>query len=203
MRKAAARKQATHLTAARKKSGARLAKTVLLELADLKLSGAEFRADLSPAGDEPGPTGIDRTEFVVSLNPGEGAHPLRKVASGGELSRIMLAIRRALAGVGPVGTYVFDEVDAGIGGAEAALVGKKLREVAEHHQVICITHLPQIAGLADAHFSVRKVQQDGRTLTEVASLSKPERIEEVARMLSGETPTDRARAAAADLMSPG
>jgi len=202
-RSSEAKEQATLLTAARKKSGARLARVVLAELADLKLSGAEFRTDLSPSGDEPGPTGIDRAEFVVSLNPGEGAHPLREVASGGELSRIMLALRRALAGVGPVGTYVFDEVDAGIGGAEAALVGKKLKEVAEHHQVICITHLPQIAGLADAHFRVGKHQENGRTVTRVAPLSNSERIEEVARMLSGETPTDRARAAAADLMSPG
>ncbi len=202
-RAALARKQATKLTIAREKAGALLALAVGAELADLKLPDAGFRTDLAPAGDTPGSTGIDKAEFVASLNPGEGAHPLREIASGGELSRIMLAIRRALAGVGPVGTYVFDEVDAGIGGAEAALVGRKLQEVAKHHQVICITHLPQIAGLADAHFRVGKHRKNGRTATTVATLTDTERLEEVARMLSGETPTDRARAAAADLISPG
>jgi DNA repair protein RecN (Recombination protein N) len=192
---------AGRLTAARKKAGTALAKDIRRELEALKLAGADFRVERFPSGDEPGPTGLDRVEFVVSLNPGEGIHPLREVASGGELSRMMLAIRRALAGVGPVGTYVFDEVDAGVGGAEAALVGKMLGEVARHHQVICITHLPQIAGLSTAHFRVVKARENDRTVTSVAPLDPNERIEELARMLSGECPTDRARAAAVDLMS--
>lgn len=140
-------------------------------------------------------------EFLVRLNPGEGAHPLRKVASGGELSRLMLALRRSVAGLGPHGSYIFDEVDAGVGGAEAAAVGRKLSEVAEHHQVVCITHLPQIASFAESHFVVGKTSDDGRTVTRVRRLKEKSRVDEIARMLGGERITDKSRAAARELLA--
>ncbi|MCU0724992.1 MAG: DNA repair protein RecN [Planctomycetes bacterium] len=196
----ASRHRAEALTEARRRAGGKLAKAVTAELRDLAMPGAAFRVDLRAEAREPGPLGFDVVEFSVALNPGEGAHPLRTTASGGELSRLMLALRRALAGVGPVGTHVFDEVDAGIGGAQAALVGRKLREVSSHHQVLCITHLPQIAGLADEHFLVAKLVGDGRTATTVRRLTADERVEEIARMLGGETLTDRTRAAARELL---
>jgi DNA repair protein RecN (Recombination protein N) len=114
----------------------------------------------------------------------------------------MLAIKRALSGVGPVGTYVFDEVDTGIGGPTAAAVGRKLREVAGHHQVLCITHLPQIAGMADAHFFVAKAEVEGRTTSRVERLEKTRRVEEIARMLGGEKVTAATRKAATELLAP-
>ena len=115
----------------------------------------------------------------------------------------MLALQRVLAGVGPVGTHVFDEVDAGIGGQVAAAVGNKLRDVAAHHQVICVTHLPQISALADAHFRVAKAGRGGRTVTRVERLDGEQRLEELARMLGGTEVTDGARAAARELIAAG
>ena len=112
----------------------------------------------------------------------------------------MLAIKRAIAGVGPVGTHIFDEVDSGIGGPTASAVGRKLKEVSDCHQVICITHLPQIAGMADAHFFVSKKEEDGRTATAVARLERADRVEELARMLAGDKVTDTTRAAAHELI---
>jgi DNA repair protein RecN (Recombination protein N) len=113
----------------------------------------------------------------------------------------MLALRRAVAGTGPVGTYVFDEVDAGIGGAVASAVGRKLRDVAAHHQVITVTHLPQIAGLAETHYVVRKSERDGRTATEVEVLDDEARVQEIARMLGGETLTEKTKAAAREILA--
>ncbi len=196
-----ATKQAAKLTKARIRVSKKLARTVTAELKDLKFGNASFEISIEPLAAEPGPTGSDRVEFLVALNPGEGAHPLRKAASGGELSRLMLAVKRALAGVGPVGTYVFDEVDAGIGGAVAAAVGSKLKEVASHHQVICITHLPQISALADAHFLVSKSASGGRTETRISVLDKKGRVEEIARMLGGQRVTKKTRDAARELMA--
>ena len=195
-----ARACAARLTGQRRKAARRLEKAARAELGDLAFGDAKFAIRIDPVEGEPGPTGADAAEFLVSLNPGEGAHALRKVASGGELSRLMLGLRRALAGVGPVGTYVFDEVDAGIGGAVASAVGRKLAEVAEHHQVVCVTHLPQIAGLAGTHYSVRKRTADGRTFTEVRRLDDGERVEEIARMLGGEKLTGKTMAAARELL---
>jgi DNA repair protein RecN (Recombination protein N) len=200
-RRAAAAALASKLRAARGGSAKRLARAVTRELRDLSFGGAAFEVGLEQVAGEPGSLGADRAEFLAALNPGEGRHPLRKVASGGELSRLMLAIRRVLAGVGPVGTYVFDEVDAGIGGAVAAAVGRKLREVAAHHQVICITHLPQISALADAHFVVTKAARKGRTVTRVARLDPEQRIEELARMLGDGRVTAALRDAARELLA--
>lgn len=189
------------LTRARRKTGARLGRAVTRELAGLSFDKGRFEVQFEPEPGDPGPTGADRVELLVALNPGEGTHALRKVASGGELSRLMLAIRRVVAGVGPVSTYVFDEVDAGIGGAVAAAVGRVLAEVASHHQVICITHLPQISGMAEIHFRVVKSGSRGRTVTRVERLDGNERVEELARMIGGDRVTAKARAAAGELLT--
>jgi DNA repair protein RecN (Recombination protein N) len=194
---------AADLTRARRKTAAKLGRAVSRELGDLAFERAVFAARLEQLPTGFGPTGADRLELLVTLNPGEGEHPLGQVASGGELSRLMLAVQRVLAGVGPVGTHVFDEVDAGVGGQVAAAVGNKLREVAAHHQVICVTHLPQISALADAHFRVSKARRGRRTVTRVEQLGDDQRLEELARMLGGAEVTDGARAAARELIAAG
>jgi DNA repair protein RecN (Recombination protein N) len=198
-----ARRCAAELHRARVEIATALGRGVTQELSGLSFDKARFEVEITELEEDLGPTGADQVEFLVALNPGEGTHPLRKVASGGELSRLMLAIRRVLAGVGPLSTYVFDEVDAGIGGAVAAAVGRKLRDVAAHHQVICITHLPQISGMADAHFRVVKSGKKGRTITRVERLEDDQRLEELARMLGGDKVTDKARAAARELLTNG
>ncbi len=136
----------------------------------------------------------------VATNVGEGYSPLSRVASGGELSRILLAIKRALSGTGTAATYVFDEVDSGVGGAVADTVGTLLAQTAAHHQVISITHLPQVASFARHHLLVSKCERDGRTITEVKELSEAERIEEIARMLGGRAVTAKTRAHAAEMV---
>jgi DNA repair protein RecN (Recombination protein N) len=191
---------ATKLSKERKKTGKTLAAAVIKELGDLMFAKAGFEVEID--SERPlSRTGKDMVEFLAALNPGEGAHPIQKTASGGELSRLMLAVKRALAGVGPVGTYIFDEVDAGIGGPTASAVGRKLKEVSLCHQVICITHLPQIAGMADAHFFVSKKQEQGRTATAISRLNDAERVEELSRMLGGDKVTDKTRAAARELLA--
>jgi DNA repair protein RecN (Recombination protein N) len=145
--------------------------------------------DESAAGGEPraclNEKGIDRVEFLISPNPGEDLKPLSKIASGGELSRIMLALKRFFAEESPVKTMIFDEVDAGIGGAIAEVVGRKLKDISQQHQVFCITHLPQIASFGDIHFRVSKKVQGGRTFVGVSPLEDRERVDEIARMLGG------------------
>lgn len=145
-------------------------------------------------------TGIDRVEFLIAPNPGEDPRPLRRIASGGELSRALLALKRVLAEKGPAGLYVFDEVDAGVGGAIAEVIGRAMADVSQHRQVICVTHLPQIAALADTHFVVTKSETRGRTTTRVRKLSTSERVEEVARMIGGLKVGDAARRAAEEML---
>ena len=144
--------------------------------------------------------GIDRVEFLVAPNRGEEPRPLRRIASGGELSRALLALKRVLADQGPAGTYVFDEVDAGVGGAVAEVIGRSIADIARHRQVVCITHLPQIAALADAHYVVDKHEGRDRTSTSVRRLTEKERVDEIARMLGGIRVGDAARKAAAELL---
>jgi DNA repair protein RecN (Recombination protein N) len=138
---------------------------------------------------------------VLSPNPGEELRPLARIASGGELSRIMLALKTVVRAEGPEPTVVFDEVDAGIGGRVAEVVGRKLHAIAVSQQVVCVTHLPQIAALADHHLAVRKRVDRGRTVTLVESLSAEDRVEEVARMLGGQTVTDTARRHAREMLN--
>ena len=199
------------LSKKRKTAARKLARAFGIELSDLGMGQAQIEVRVEPArGGEPevdgarlSETGLDRVEFLIAPNPGEPAAPLRSIASGGELSRAALALKRALSGVGPVGTYVFDEADAGISGVIADMVGRKLREVAGHHQVLCVTHLPQVAALADAHFHVSKGRRGKRTVTTISQLDHDGRIEEIASMISGSQVTERSRAAAAELIGAG
>ena len=156
---------------------------------------------LGPESWRLGPKGVDQAEFLFSGNPGEEVRPLARIASGGELSRTMLALKVVLAATDAVPVLVFDEVDVGIGGKTADTVGKKLRQVARARQVLCVTHLPQIAAYADQHFRVEKREEDGRTATTVAALVKNDRVREVARMLGGESVTETSLQHALELIT--
>lgn len=145
-------------------------------------------------------TGIDRVEFLIAPNKGEDPRPLRRIASGGELSRALLALKRVLAEKGPAGLYVFDEVDAGVSGAIAEVIGRAIADVARHRQVLCITHLPQIAALADAQYVVDKAEAKGRTTSSVRRLKDAERADEIARMIGGVRVGEAARRAAVELL---
>jgi DNA repair protein RecN (Recombination protein N) len=158
--------------------------------------GAEFSVD----GVQLSADGLERAEFLIAPNRGEEARSLHRVASGGELSRAMLAIKCVLADLGPAGMYAFDEIDTGVGGAMAEIIGRKIRSVAQHRQVLCITHLPQIAVFADQHFKVEKFLRGERTLSRVRRLSSKEQREEIARMLGGVEITAKTRAAARELL---
>jgi DNA repair protein RecN (Recombination protein N) len=171
------------ISANRRRASAKLSAKVQENLGDLNLGKTTFRAELLEV--ELGPNGKERVEFVIQPNPGEPELPVRRYASGGELSRIMLAIRLAQERVEPGATYVFDEIDAGIGGETATAVGAKLRELGERNQVLTITHLPQIASEASSHVVVAKAASDGRTITSIREVKGEERSRELARMLSG------------------
>jgi DNA repair protein RecN (Recombination protein N) len=174
---------AAALRAGRKTAAERLSGKVQENLEDLNLGKTTFRAELVPA--DHGPSGKERVEFMIQPNPGEPELPVRRYASGGELSRIMLAIRLAQERVEPGATYIFDEVDAGIGGETATAVGAKLRELGDSNQVLTITHLPQIASEAGTHVVVEKEETKGRTITRIERIEGEERRRELARMLSG------------------
>jgi DNA repair protein RecN (Recombination protein N) len=184
-----------------------LARAIESELDALHIPTARLAVELQDAGDieqlgrpRLGPRGRDRAELRFSANPGEPLAPLSKVASGGELSRVLLAVKSVLSTQQRVSTYVFDEVDAGVGGAVAEAIGLRLRRAASSNQVLCITHLPQIAAYADAHFRVHKQVLDGRTVTRVERLDDDARIEELARMLGGKKVTRSAREHARELI---
>jgi len=190
------------LTEARREAATRLEKAVAKELPPLKLDRARIAIDIA-ARDEAawGPDGQDRIAFLVATNPGQVPGQLAKIASGGELSRLMLALKVVLARGSPVPTLVFDEVDSGIGGATAAAVGERLARVAERLQVLVVTHSPQVAARGAAHLRVAKQVKGGRAETRVETLPEDERREELARMLAGERVTDAARAAAESLLA--
>jgi DNA repair protein RecN (Recombination protein N) len=197
---AEARGHAAQLARLRRSAAHRFAQAVRRELAQLAMPQTRFEVSIDEG--ELGATGTDRVELLIGPNPGEPLLPLAKVASGGELSRALLGIKRALAGADPVETYVFDEVDAGIGGAVAAAVGRTLQAVAAHRQVLCVTHLPQVAAFADHHLVVCKTVQRGRTVSAVRALrGLGERESELARMLGGEEVGAAARGHAAQLLS--
>ncbi len=188
------RAQLAHVGAAlsaRRRQGAQtLQRRVEAELTGLAMGRARFEMRLMPLS-EPGSRGLEKGEFFLAPNPGEEAKPLARIASGGELSRIMLALKSAAPEADAIATQVFDEVDAGIGGEAATAVGEKLRAVARGRQVLCITHLPQVAAFAEAHYRVEKQEREGRTHTVLTRLGEDERICEMARMLSGAKMTDR------------
>ena len=186
------------LSEARKKASSRLAKGIQKTLADLGMPGVRFevRLDRTESVDGPvswqghryqaGPRGVERAEFHISTNPGEAIRPLVRVASGGEISRIMLAMKSVLAGTASVQVLIFDEIDIGISGRIAEVVGRKLKDLSQTYQTVSITHLPQIAKMAERHFSVRKATEGRRTVTRVESLEGDARAEELARLMGGE-----------------
>jgi DNA repair protein RecN (Recombination protein N) len=188
---------ARRLSAGRRECALDLERRVRTELGSLAMEKTRFQVRFDPAmlpdGDVDrarwSDTGLETAEFLLSPNVGEDLRPLHRIASGGELSRILLALKSVATLDSPGKTLVFDEVDAGIGGRVAEVVGRKLRAMSERHQVLCVTHLPQIAALADRHLAVRKLAEKGRTKIEVAELDDTHRIAEVARMLGGETVT--------------
>jgi len=187
--------QAEALSQKRRAAAERLARSVETELNDLKMSGSRFDTDFQTRPDPRGlplrgggkvafdATGYDRVEFLVAPNPGEGLKPLAKIASGGETSRLMLAIKHVLARADQIPTLIFDEIDQGIGGRVGGVVGAKLWNLGREHQVMCITHLPQLAAYGDQHFQVQKVQRDGRTVTTVQAMKGHDRTLELAQML--------------------
>jgi DNA repair protein RecN (Recombination protein N) len=186
----------------RRKGAARLDKAVAAELGPLKLEKAKFVTELiSLPESEWSESGTDRVQFTVATNPGTPPAPIAKIASGGELSRFLLALKVCLAKVGDAGTIVFDEVDSGIGGATAAAVGERLKRLAREVQVLVVTHSPQVAAVADRHWLIRKTTTRSAASTDVVSLDAKGRREEIARMLSGAEVTAEARAAADRLLA--
>lgn len=199
---AALRATAAALTKVRQKAASRLAKEVEAQFPGLGLEDGRFQVVLT-ARDEPGAVGAEDVEFRVALNVGHEARALSRVASGGELARVMLALKTILAGVDRVPTLIFDEVDAGIGGKVGQQVGDAMRRVAEHHQVFAITHLPQIAARAHHHIRVHKGAKDGVTTADIEVLEGDARVEEVARMLGGDADSATSRAHAREQLHAG
>ena len=195
------RDAAAKLSARRKTAAAALAKSVTALIAELGIGGGGFRIEFEAGdGERPDPLGAERVEFLIAANAGQPPRALRKVASGGELSRISLAIEVAALGSDAVQTMVFDEVDSGIGGAVAEIVGQKLRALGAQRQVLCVTHLPQVAAQGHAHYRVSKAPVDGVTRSSVEALTPAQREEELARMLGGVEIGKEARAAAKRLL---
>jgi DNA repair protein RecN (Recombination protein N) len=185
-------KDAAALSKKRRTASRKLEAQVVRELKSLAMPNVRFEVrweDVSPGRAR----GIDRAEFLISANPGEEPRPLEKIASGGELSRVMLALRTVLVVDETPKTLVFDEVDAGVGGKAAETVGEKLRELSKRYQILCVTHLPQIAAVADHHYRIEKLVLDGRTVTRVEPLAGEARVDELVRMMSGSRVTDAAR----------
>jgi DNA repair protein RecN (Recombination protein N) len=195
------------LSAKRQAVAKKLGPLVERQLAELGMEKAKFSVSLAPAtGNVTGedvpamPSGFDHVEFVAQTNPGLLPQPLRKIASGGELSRIMLALKGILAASDRISVLVFDEIDANVGGRLGSVIGNKLRHLAGHHQVLCITHLPQIASYADRHLTVRKEVTGERTETKVRTMEGTERLQELAEMIGGQRITDTTRAQAQELL---
>ncbi len=199
------------LSGKRKEAAEKLSKAVQKTLARLDMARARFSVSFEepPFGEEEGaearfsPQGLDRLQFLLSANPGEDLKPLARVASGGELSRILLALKGLLSRQGEGETLIFDEVDTGIGGRTGELVGLQLKKLAEKHQVICITHLPTIASYGDLHYKVVKEARQDETVTRIRQLSSKDRVEELARMLGGISISEKTRAHALELLERG
>jgi DNA repair protein RecN (Recombination protein N) len=203
---------AEKLSMERARAAKRLDREMVKELQNLGMPGTVFethfvgvegRTDEPPflrGGKRLSEEGVDQAEFYLSPNPGEPVRPLAKIASGGELSRLMLALKSLVLARDDVSTLLFDEVDAGIGGRVAEIVGRRLKKVAASHQVLCVTHLPQIAALADSHFVVQKETSRGRTFTSVKKLGDRDRVDEVARMLGGIKITEQTKRHAEEMI---
>ena len=195
---AAYKTAADALSASRKKASSQLDKAVMAELAPLKMDRAVFHTEITTA--EAGPSGVDDVTFTVATNPGAPAGPLAKIASGGELSRFLLALKVCLSSETDGVTMIFDEIDRGVGGATADAVGRRLKSLAEGSQVLVVTHSPQVAAQGAHHWQVAKSVEGENTLTRVLPLDEEDRIDEIARMISGDKVTDAARTAAVELL---
>ncbi len=195
---AAYQKAAKTLSAKRKAAADALDGAVAGELPDLKMERAQFRTVITPT--DPGEAGAEKVAFEIATNPGAPFGPLAQIASGGELSRFLLALKVALAGRGPSGVMIFDEIDRGVGGATADAVGRRLARLASSDQVLVVTHSPQVAAKGDRHFRIQKSSSGDVIRTDVVALTGDEKRDEIARMLSGDTVTDAAKAAADELM---
>jgi len=195
---AAVRASGKALTAARKKAALELEKRIQRELRDLDMNRVRFSIEFTEK--EPSPDGCDVVRFLMSANAGEDLKPIAKIASGGELARIMLALKNVLAEQEAIGTLVFDEVDTGVSGRAAQKVAEKLAQVSRRKQVLCVTHLPQLAAMADTHFSVEKGEEKGRTFTHVVLLDRERRKAELARITGGSKVTDALLASAGELL---
>ncbi|MFN6925344.1 MAG: DNA repair protein RecN [Tabrizicola sp.] len=191
--------EAARVTAQRRAAAARLDAAMAAELAPLKMERAVFATEITPG--EPGPEGMDAVTFTVATNPGAPAGPLNRIASGGELSRFLLALKVCLTGDNPGLTLIFDEIDRGVGGATADAVGRRLKALAQGAQVLVVTHSPQVAAFGARHWRVEKRVAGGQTLSSVTALPPEDRVEEIARMLAGDTVTEAARAAARALLA--
>lgn len=190
------------LTHGRRRASEQLQQRITKELSALRMDQTALHIQVIPTEEESiGPTGRDRIEFLFSANPGEPLMPLAKVASGGELSRMMLAIKTVLADTDTVPVLIFDEIDTGIGGAVATVMGQRLRALAKYHQVLCITHLPHIASHATSHYLVEKISEKKRTVTRVTLLDRAARQAEIARMVGGLTVTKAVRETAAQMIN--
>jgi DNA repair protein RecN (Recombination protein N) len=184
------------LSEARQAAADRMEQAMGAEFNTLKMVAAVFQVRFAPSQEKGlllGPKGWDQVEFYLSTNTGEALKPMTRIASGGELSRIILAMRRIMQQSDPVATMIFDEVDSGVGGATAEVIGEKLRDLATRHQILCITHLPQIACFGDHHFRISKAIAEGRTHVRLSVLSEEERIDEIAHMMGGGNFTEAAR----------
>jgi len=186
------------LSAARRTAAAKLDVAMAQELAPLKMERAQFSTQISTVA--AGPDGVDQVDFVVATNPGAPSGPLAKIASGGELSRFLLALKVCLSGTDASATMIFDEIDRGVGGATADAVGRRLASLAQGGQVLVVTHSPQVAALGRQHFQVAKEQRQDETFSRVHVLDEAARVDEIARMISGDTITDAAREAARALI---
>ena len=190
-------KAASKLTALRKKSAPVLSRELQEQLKELNFNGARLEIKLENVSE--GPKGCDSADFYISTNPGEDLKPISDVASGGELSRIMLAVKTVLAGRENTGTLIFDEIDSGISGITAWKVAQSLAGVSLHHQVICITHLPQIAAMADHHFVIEKSSDESSTKTNVRTIEGDESVREIARLLGSDSLSESSLSNAVDL----
>jgi len=196
--------EAKTVSEARGKVASTLASSIATELSELNMGKAQFEIDIKTLSNDEEPSiskdGFDRVEFMISTNPGKQPGKLTKVASGGEISRIMLALKVITAEIDNIGTMIFDEIDTGISGKTASIVGNKLKFLSESHQIICITHLPQIASKGNAHFLIQKNDAIANTMTTITKLTHEERVKEIARLLSGEEVSEISLANAEELL---
>ena len=196
-------KAAAALTKVRQKAGLSLARRVEKELSELSMPSVRFVTELGPMGGEPGfgPKGADKVRFLMSANAGEEPRSIARAASGGELSRIMLALKTVFGQSDPVPTAVFDEIDTGVSGVAASRVGEKLALTGRHRQVLCVSHLPQIAAMADSQYRIEKTERQGRTYTTVDELDRAGRRREIARLIGGDNITQTTTASAEEQLA--